>query len=605
MTSFLGIQLTDALHEVWSQTNEAKPHGLQWELCKLTMQLNAVLDEQRTNTQVLDTVTTTLSECDHPAASAWAKSTRGFHTTPSADKTDIWSLAEEIVDREGLNSRTTHPDGLAALVIWWPEGRAPQTPEYSHGPDRRGRQWTLSKLLWRRGQATGAVISWGPSSMSAPAARAWAGLRTEIKDQILEDLTRLGTPHPFKSLEAIASNHICRSPSCSGPEGHRYDLLHKMLLPESLDPLVTSLGLDCDLLADGLHRHRKLKHWCSKYTVDKRAGAEGNALTVPLNGRRMLIHLPPTGLWRNHLGKRIMLAVGQSTDTLCLILSPHSTGVSETLPPESLLLLGHSDSPGLGDPSGMFKKESTGCRSGRMQLWVCCQTPTRQHTRTRWSALMEAARRWVGFVASPQLIETTMIESRAQELLSSLHRSHARATAMQEILALVRALSEEEGPQAESTRRHLRTKLISEASIRRQARESISDLAALADTHLLALGPDWTRPIPRRQPHWRETPSLDPSDEASVWMNFVKSMGNVCGYTKEDWPPLALSSRHDSAYWLIWWRHGRNQHSAVPTLFDREPGARGSESNRIFICWHLDHALRKANAGTQAGSALT
>ena len=132
--------------------------------------------------------------------------------------------------------------------------------------------------------------------------------------------------------------------------------------------------------------------WCSKYTEDKRIGAEGNALNISLTDRRMLIHLPQSGLWKNLLGKKVNEAIRSSNNTFCLILSPCGTGVPEPMKPESLILLGHSDSASLGDPSGMYKSGARTTGQGRMELWISCQTPDHRYLRSRWSEVREAAR---------------------------------------------------------------------------------------------------------------------------------------------------------------------------------------------------------------------
>jgi hypothetical protein len=90
--------------------------------------------------------------------------------------------------------------------------------------------------------------------------------------------------------------------------------------------------------------------------------------------------------------------------------------------------------------------------------------------------------------------------------------------------------------------------------------------------------------------HWEEPPNIDPTAELSSWIHFVKSLDGVCGYTKGDWPPLALSSRHNDSYWLILWLQERRQHSMNPTLFNREPGIEGG-SNTEFVRWQLNHTL--------------
>ena len=72
MTAFLGLQLVDAPHQLWEQYGGDKPHGLQWDLCRLTMQLNAKRDERRTISQVLEGVTSTLSEVECNASKTWA-----------------------------------------------------------------------------------------------------------------------------------------------------------------------------------------------------------------------------------------------------------------------------------------------------------------------------------------------------------------------------------------------------------------------------------------------------------------------------------------------------------------------------------------------------
>ena len=121
-------------------------------------------------------------------------------------------------------------------------------------------------MLWNHGEVVGAVISWGPALPPSPPAKSWSRLLTDVKDLLLGDLSRHGTDRPLSDLETMVSKHICESPVCDGPGGHLCGLVRKMMLPRSLYHLVETLELNCDLLADGLHRHRSLINWCSQLT---------------------------------------------------------------------------------------------------------------------------------------------------------------------------------------------------------------------------------------------------------------------------------------------------------------------------------------------------
>ena len=277
MVNSLGIQLVDALHEIWVEVYASQPPGLQWGICRLTMELNAARDEFRTGSQLLVRILSSLIDEVDPNAKKWATGIEGLFV-PSLTQGSVWDFASEAANRQPLTNRSDHEEVTRTLVLWWTEGAMPSPSEYQSGPDQLGRRWTLTRMLWQGDQTRGAVLSWN-HSLSPPATLVMSTLRKETKDLILDELTRLGNPCPMKALVDIGVAHRCVAPNCSGPRGHHCGLKHKMMLPTSLNRLVDTMGLDCDLLADVLHRCRRpsITSWCSKYTEDMKNGAEGNA----------------------------------------------------------------------------------------------------------------------------------------------------------------------------------------------------------------------------------------------------------------------------------------------------------------------------------------
>ena len=562
----LGTQLVDALHKVWVQVYGSSPRGPQWDICRLTMELNMEHNEKRTGEQVLESALSALGDSACAHTRKWVQGIRGLR---SLTRGTVWDRATEAADQQrSLNGAQS--DETTAVVLWWGSDEPPLPDKFQSGPDHSGRQWALARLLWRHGRTQGAVLTWDRLPLDPLTTRAWTRLRADIRDQILNEINKRVSGNTLETLEIVAKTHRCTSPICEGPQGHTCGLANKRLLPTSLNRLVDTLQLDCDLLADALHRCRRptIKSWCSRFAVDKLVGAEGNALNVPLTGKRMLIHLPPAGIWKSQLGAKIKEALSASNDTLCLILSPQGAGIRDSLEPASLVLLGHSEAAGLGDPNAMYTASSpTPEYSGRMDLWVACRTPDHRHLRARWWEVKAAANEWQGFIPGPELNDKIDNERRTTLLLASILRTHARAAAMGGIQESVQAILETGGLARETARRQLRARLLLETAARMKEGESIAELATIANTHLLEMG----RATPKRTSQWLDPPDADPKDEVSGWMSFVMSRHNLCGYVNEGWPPQALTARHKEARWILLWSRDRQQYC---TTHDHPPRRR-------------------------------
>jgi hypothetical protein len=217
MLNSLGIQLVDALHEAWVEVYARQPPRLQWGICKLTMEVNAAQDGNKTGAQLLERALSTLGDAAHPNTSEWVLGVQGV-CVPAPIQGSLWDIASVTSNLQPMARRNDQRNLTGVLVLWWAEGALPPPDTYQSGPDQFGRYWTLTRILWLNNRTRGSVLSWNHIQTPSPSL-VTTRLREDVKDRILEELYRLGSSHPKKIVEGYETAHRCVDPSCSGVAG--------------------------------------------------------------------------------------------------------------------------------------------------------------------------------------------------------------------------------------------------------------------------------------------------------------------------------------------------------------------------------------------------
>ena len=229
----------------------------------------------------------------------------------------------------------------AAQIVLWPATSSPASLTSWLHHRAPGGQHGVLKLFWEEQCTVGALVA-------ARDTKGWARRRTHASW-----LRGLGLSLQ-KHLLAQAI-HRCTDVLCDGPRGHRCKHKGGHRLPACLSELLSLCAVDTDLLANWTSRHMDpgITSWMSPWVADRELGSAGDARTVSLEGRRMLIHYEAGDMWRAVVAPRLRAAIGQSpTDTAALVFGDRKYFTQVIIPNEWIvsLALTTEDQRGQPDP---------------------------------------------------------------------------------------------------------------------------------------------------------------------------------------------------------------------------------------------------------------